>query len=163
MPSKKISMNRTYYVSRDHSNSSVKYAMKGYRLCQNGFLEIIQLYPCTLQRHAADVSSKFSIEAYKKEQYNSRKGKFSVQTTIAVAFWDVIGTWMVSFAQKGEFSPMNNFSGAFLVALLKKYVYKEYEKNWAELTQGSVPVTDQSERIPLPLTDTACLKVCRSH
>lgn len=73
---------------------------------------------------SADVFSNFSIDAYTNERRNGLKGKFSVQTAIAVAFLDAMGSFTVSFSQESELRSMKNPTGTFFVELFKNMCTK---------------------------------------
>ncbi len=60
-------------TDHDTENCTVRYAVKVYEMCLNGFLAITQISETTLRRRTVMVSSSAGIELYETKRFLGRK------------------------------------------------------------------------------------------
>lgn len=133
-------------------NCTIKYAVKGHTMCLNGFLAVTQISESTLRRHAASVSSSSEFELYDTKKYLGRKGKFSLQTTIAAAFLSRYSELHSLPCPRGRGSTEEESVRFLPSGMLRKEVYGAYKLAWKELSDAVVEDKDNliSPSEPLP-------------
>lgn len=144
--------------------SCCRYALKGKKLCQAMFAAIVQMHPRTISSYATQVAEEMEITLHTIHEGDRRSGKMSSQSTVVMAFLTQYAQLNAMACPTGRGSESETPIQSLSSHTRRKGVYEDYEKNWREIMNAFLNITNSNPGGPSsPVTMNAFLKVWHNH